>query len=1487
MASTGRFEPIAVVSSAHRFAGDTSSPSKLWEILREPVDFLSEIPPSRFNPNGFYHPNGSYHGHSNVRHAYLLNSDLAAFDAEFFGIKPVEAKAIDPQQRLLLEVVYEALESAGMPIIDLRGSNTSVYVGVMFNDYGTMLLRDYQNVPTYYATGTGQSILSNRISHFFDWHGPSVTVDTACSSSLVAVHMAVQALRSGESRIALACGTNLIIGPEGFIIESKLNMLSPEGRSRMWDQSANGYARGEGIAAVVLKTLSSALEDGDHIECIIRETGLNQDGATPGITMPNPAAQEALIRSTYARAGLDLLKSSDRPQYFEAHGTGTPAGDPAEAEAIYKAFYTSSIGDVLTDPLSLGGGHPLYVGSIKTVLGHTEGTAGVAALIKASIILQKGVVPPNLLFKQLSDRVAPFYKNLEILSTARPWPTVQGGKRRVSVNSFGFGGANAHAIVESYDNTPSNTLSLTPLFTPFIFSAYCEHSLRMILSAYKSFLDDSEATGRDTNRQDLAWTLRLHRSILPYRATFTASSLSELRAKIAAKLEDKDNSTIGIKALNSYVRPQKEAVMKILGIFTGQGAQYMRMGAELIEQSSTARNIIQKLESYLAQLPEEKHRPSWSLEAELLADSPSSRMHEASFSQPLSTALQILLVDLLWLAGVQFSAVVGHSSGEIVAAYAAGYLSARDAMWIAYYRGLHTCLAASPNGPNIKGAMIAVGSSMDDIAELCKDDIFIGRVTVAASNSSSSVTVSGDEDAISELEVVLEDEGIFHRRLKVDKAYHSAHMLPCLEPYTESMRNLCMKPQKRSGGLPSCVWYSTVNEGEPFNENIMWGIGDSYWAENLTKPVLFSQALNKALNADSYHLILEVGPHPALKAPVMQTIKEVLNEELPYHGVLARGTNAVDASSTALGFLWSYLDKSSINLEAYEQAVSNVDSRATPFRLVKHLPTYQWNHERKYWHEARSSRKMRLRSHAVHTLLGDVTPDSASHHMSWKNLLRVSEMEWLPGHAVQGQTVFPAAGYLASALEASRIVAESMKRDIRLIEIHDFEIHQAVAFEQDDAGIEVLIEMMDIKIVRDEQAVGVDILRARFTYSAALDAHAEDLVLVASGEVAIQLGRPLLSVLPVRPPVLPHMITVESERFYSALADLGYNFSGQFRSLSELRRKRGRSTCMIKTKSSEESHSISPLLIHPAELDAMLQSAILAYSYPYDEELRTLHLPTKIQKIRINPFALLDGVAKRQHLNDVMPVDASIDFGARNGIVANINLYANNLGIHQNTAIQVQGAVFIPLGGFSSEKYRRLYSKVEWIQERPDGIKAARGLWDGHSQRDAVHLIERIATFYLRKFNKEVPLDHPARTEFTTKWYLNHARHVTESAKSYGHDWWKDEWNNDTVDIILEASRPYIHLPDVEIMHLVGKQMPRVFSGETTMLEEFRIAENDVLDRYYAQGIGLKELAQWVGQSIKQIVDRHPHMNILELGKFLGHWFCIFVLIFEFYRISC
>ncbi|KAI1548365.1 Polyketide synthase module [Pyrenophora tritici-repentis] len=422
-------EPIAIVGSGCRFPGGASSASSLWKLLQTAPDLCREIPIDRFSTTGFYHPDGQRHGTTNVRHSYFLDEDIRLFDAAFFNINAHEAESIDPQQRILLETVYEALEAGGHSLERLRGSDTSVYVGTMTLDYLDTLTRDHNTIPKYFATGINRAIISNRVSYFFDWHGPSMTIDTACSSSLIAVHQGVQALRSGESRVSVACGTQMLLGYDMYIGESNLRMLSPNGRSRMWDINADGYARGEGVAAVVMKRLSDAIADGDHIECIIRETGTNQDGFSNGLTVPNSEAQAALIRQTYRKAGLDPEhNATDRPQYFEAHGTGTQAGDPKEAAAIHDVF----------------GRHmdssdaPLFVGSIKTVIGHLEGAAGLAGLLKASASVQNGFIPANLSFERLNPKIELFYRNLKVPTDLTSWPKLtEGVPRRASVNSFG------------------------------------------------------------------------------------------------------------------------------------------------------------------------------------------------------------------------------------------------------------------------------------------------------------------------------------------------------------------------------------------------------------------------------------------------------------------------------------------------------------------------------------------------------------------------------------------------------------------------------------------------------------------------------------------------------------------------------------------------------------------------------------------------------------------------------------------------------------------------------------------------------------------------------------------------------------------------------------------------------------------------------------------------------------------------------------------
>lgn len=1172
------------------------------------------------------------------------------------------------------------------------------------------------------------------------------------------------------------------------------------------------------MTAVVLKTMSNAIADGDHIECIIRGTDVNHDGATPGMTMPSVSAQKALIRRTYAKAGLDPLKSRDQPHYFEAHGTGTPAGDSVEAEAIYRAFSEDRIDP---DPRK----SPLYVGSIKTVLGHTEGSAGIAGVLKASLVVQNGHIPPNLSFNNLSQRVEPFYKGVEIPKHSAAWPDdISSEPRRASVNSFGIGGTNAHAILESYDQ-PSSFCALPEsglLFTPLIFSAGSEQSLRASLSAYDAFLTKNPKI----NIHDFAWTLRKRRSTFNYRTSLVANNVDDLQLKI------RDRSSPVVRASPKW----ESGTRKVLGIFNGQGAQYARMGAELIGKSPTARNIVDQLESYLSELPEDD-RPTWSLKAELEAGASESRVQEATMAQSLCTTVQILLVDLLRAAGITFSAVVGHSSGETAAAYAAGRITAREAIYVAFYRGIQVHSARSPNGDNVKGGMLAVGLPMTAATELCDDAKFSGRINVAASNSPSSVTISGDEDAISELKQVLDDGNIFNRRLFVDRAYHSRHMLPCFDGYVSSLQGCHFKAQGPTDG--GCTWVSSV-----YNEIVSseTGLDGEYWAQNLTRPVLFSQALATALLTDEFDFAVEVGPHPALKQPTLQTMQASLGRNFEYTGTLSRGTDAVQSMSACLGNLWSHLGSTAVHLDSYERFMRGAKDR---WHVVKGLPTYQWNHNSTYRHESRVSRQMRLRSQPAHPLLGDMCPDSAPHQMSWRNILSDSKIDWLSGHQVQGQTVFPASGYICTALAA--VVSLSNGKEMRLIEMRDFVIHHAIPLDQD---VEVLTSLVGITALR------ADLTRAKFTYSAALGAEATELTLVVSAEIDVFWGEADPTTMPPKAPTPPHLVNVDPERFYGVMDKLGLRFRDRFSSLTSIQRKHAHSSCSVKISPDEHS---SEAFIHPAELDSAFQSIFPAYGYPGNDRLSSLHLPQSCQLIRVSP-ALCQSLKTTTTLAPVATTITHEDTEG-NGFSGDINIFPEDVSY---AAIQLQQMTVTPLRPVSAADDRKLFFGTHWIKSSPDGLSVAGDSVIDQHNKDVLDVLVRVSTFYLRRIDHSIPSDHPLRSESQHSNYLRYARHITQLVENGEHKWARTSWLGDTLESIMEASTPFIDRSDVRLMHLVGREMPRAINGECDMLEVLR--GSNLLDDYYENEFGLRQLSSWIGRAASSIVDIHSHMKILEIG---------------------
>ncbi|KGO44322.1 Acyl transferase/acyl hydrolase/lysophospholipase [Penicillium expansum] len=1423
-------EPIAIVGSACRFPGDATTPSKLWDLLKAPRDVLSEIPESRFSTKAFYHPDGLHHGTTNVRHSYLLSDDHRLFDVQFFGTKPVEANSIDPQQRLLLETVYEGIETSGIPMENLQGSNTGVYVGLMTNDYADMLGRDVQNFPTYFASGTARSILSNRVSYFFDWRGPSMTIDTACSSSLIALHQAVQSLRSGETDVAVAAGTNLLLGPEQYIAESKLKMLSPTGRSRMWDKRADGYARGDGIAAVILKPLSAALANGDHIECIVRETGANQDGRTKGITMPNPVAQADLIRTTYARAGLDLSKPTDRPQYFEAHGTGTPAGDPVEAEAISTAFF----GEAAKYHRDGDQEDPLYVGSIKTVIGHTEGTAGLAAVLKASLALQHAVIPPNLLLNELSSTVLPFYSDLEILQVAKEWPELpKNTPRRASVNSFGFGGANAHAILEAFDarllTRGRNTADGSSVaVSPFNFSASSEKSLLANIAAYAAYLRNH----LDVKPRDLSWTLNCRRSTLPVRLSVTASSPQELAAKL-------DEAVVS-SAITPSTQTGSIREPKLLGVFTGQGAQWAGMGAELLKSSPMFSDCIARLDRSLQELPTE-HRPVWLLREELGKDKSSSRIGEAAFSQPLCTAIQVALVQLIRAANVKLTAVVGHSSGEIAAAYAAEYLNEEDAIRIAYYRGWSLQYATDQEGQ--KGAMMATGTSFEDAKELCEMPSLENRICVAASNSSASITLSGDADAIDEAREILEDEKKFARLLKVDKAYHSHHMLSCAGPYITAVRKCGVAIQRPPSG--SATWISSVY-GDNI-DNVKDNLADTYWSNNMVKPVLFSQAVTYAVGAAGpFDMALEIGPHPALKGPAMQTIQEVSGQTLPYTGTLSRGKNDSEALSSALGALWIALGESVVDFAGFEMKA--MQQQNLP-QLIKGLPSYSWDHDRVYWHESRLSAAIRTEKEPFHSLLGVKCPDGTENELRWRNYLHPREVSWLAHHQVQGQMVFPAAGYISAAVES--VIQKYGLGSVQLIDFHDVVIGQALVLEE-NGGVETIFRL-------SIDQVQANCVSASFSCHSDSNKGSSNMSLHASATLQIILGEPTHDILPPQAQPQGSFLDLEADRFYNSVSDLGFGYTGPFQALSNLRRKMDEASGHIGVP--EDSGIERPLIIHPASLDGAIQSIMLAYSFPGDGRLRTLYLPTRIDRLRLNPTACVTLAPPGVDLRFYSAVTEA-RFAELSG---DVDIFSAD-GRH--TLVQLEGLHTTPLSPLTSKNDVPFFTEVVWDVDRPTGRQPDKVEEMLPQDRSLGMDLERVAHFYFKKLENSLQHSDRANATWNHTHFLSYVKHCTTSVANEEHKFAKPEWANDTIDDVAPILDRHSESIDIKVLSAVGKSLSAIIRGDTNLLEI--LMHDNMLAEFYSKTLGIDTYLDAVAQAARQISHRYPHVNVLEIGAGAG-----------------
>lgn len=1151
--------------------------------------------------------------------------------------------------------------------------------------------------------------------------------------------------------------------------------------------------------------------------------------------MPSSTAQANLIRQTYQRAGLDVQK--DRCQYFEAHGTGTKAGDPQEAGAIYKAFFSDSQVEDANDKL--------YVGSIKTVIGHTEGTAGLAGLLRAGLAVKHGVIPPNMLLEELNPDVLPYYGRLEILKSAQAWPELPAGvPRRASVNSFGFGGANAHAIIEAYEpEKVENALSRSSnVSVPFMFSSNSEKTL---ITQLETFLAHIETLDEDsTNLRDLAWTLS-RRSAFSLRASYSASSLQDLRTKLSDAIDAKKNDGSPIGERPSHKTHQ------ILGIFTGQGAQWPRMGYMLVESSPFAASILRKLDSSLQELPEQD-RPAWTLEEELSKSADDSHVMEGAYSQPLCAAVQVILIELLKEAGITFDVVVGHSSGEIGAAYAAGFLTARDAVRIAYYRGLFGKLAGGAKGAS--GSMLAVGTSMEDATELCELATMkkYGRFNVAASNSSSSVTMSGDQAAIERAKFIFEDESKFVRALKVDTAYHSHHMEPCSEPYMDAMARVGIEIQEPN---PSCRWYSSVLGGDLVTSDMKEKLAGSYWKDNLLQPVLFSQALESALKTNGAPAIaLEVGPHPALKGPASMVIEETLGTSVPYLGVLARNSDDIGVFSGAIGSLWANVGALNVDFARLDAAFVQ-DSLDKP-QFLRSVPGYTWEHNQVFWTESRLSKAMRLRQDEHHELLG-VRIDSGENERRWRNFLKPNEIPWVRGHQIQGQTVFPGAGFASMAIEATKAFVSDAGAEIELIEVEDLTIRRGLGFVDEITGAEVTITLSNIQ--RDETA---NIIHCDFVCGACPSKDAAPTT-ISTARITIRLGCGSPETLPPREPAseAEKMTDVDADIFYSSLSKQGYNYADMFKSITTLSRRKLTSSGVIHT-TAEEGYK-SDLIVHPAPLDVAFQGMFGAIGAPGDGQLWTLMVPTVIKSIKVNPFMC----------SQTACLETDLSFDARAQVDKSTNKVAGDIDVYDingNAMLQIEGLYVTPLTQAGASDDAQKFTQTVYAPEKPDAARQYTEFWKSDLKTwDKGCFVERVCFHYMKLLHDAIPIEEREELAWHPKKYITWATSVVESVKAGTHPIVKQEWLDDSLESLDEDIKAFtLQYDDFQLVKMLGDNLIAFVKGEVSLLELFR--DSDVLDQVYKRTYGVPEYNIYIGDLVKQLSHKHQQMEILEIGAGTG-----------------
>nr|KMM71000.1 lovastatin nonaketide synthase [Coccidioides posadasii RMSCC 3488] len=1410
-------EPIAIIGLSCKFAGDATSPAKLWTLLEEGRSAWSEIPSSRFNPKGAYHPSREKLSTSHIRGGHFLEEDLALFDAAFFNFSAETASTLDPQFRLQLESVYEALEN---------GSNTSVFAGTFFHDYRDALIRDEDNLPRSFITGIGSAMASNRISHFFDLRGASMTIDTGCSTTLVALHQAVENLRSRGSEMSIVGGANVLLNPDNFKALGSFGFLSPDGKCFAFDERANGYGRGEGVATIVIKRLEDALAAGDPIRAIIRESVLNQDGKTESLTSPSQAAQEALMRGCYAKAGLEPLQT----QYFEAHGTGTATGDPIEAGAIASVFQSHRRREE----------EALRIGSVKTNIGHTEATSGLASVIKVVLAMEKGVLPPSINFEKPNPQLALDDWRLKVVTELEKWPVAPGQKMRASVNNFGYGGSNAHIIMEDANGCSQNRSvngnvngevngntngvgahaagTAGDKYKLLLVSAKDEHAHENMVARLADFLRQKEQHGpqdTETLLQSLAYTLGQRRTMFPWVAAYPVPITQGLDG-VAKILE------------TPKFRPSRPSQRPRIGmVFTGQGAQWYAMGRELITTYPVFKASLEEADGFLRDLGAD-----WSLMEELGRDAKTSKVNQTAFSIPICAAVQISLVRLLETWGVTPSAVTSHSSGEIAAAYTVGAISLRLAMGIAYYRS-RLAAEMTLDGP-IKGGMLAVGLGHGDVEKYLERLTCDARAVVACINSPSSTTVAGDIAAIEELETLLKAEGLFARRLRVDTAYHSHHMEPVAEDYRQALRKM-PKEEPKTKCLGPIAFASPVTG---YRMTSTGAIADpEHWVGSLMQPVQFVDAFIEMVHGDlsadaasqSVDIIVEIGPHTALGGPIQEilTLEDFEGIRLPYYGSLVRHAHAVECLQT----LASNLLREGYPLDI--EAVNFPQGRSQDVRVLTDLPSYPWNHQTRHWLEPRFNLGLRQRDHRPHELLGSLVPGTNPEAPVWRHILRATESPWVQDHVIQSKMLYPGCGFICLAIEAATqqlaIAEEQEGREISGYRIRDMSVQQALVIPDTAEGIEIQTALRPVS----DKAVGLRGWKEFEVLSITPEnrwmRHAQGLVMVEFDNV--QNGVSSLD------QEIQHARLIDAIDMWSTLESLGIKYGLTFRNISDIRqsKKELRSTSTITVPDTSVPNDLPRNhIIHPATLDAVAQAAFTALPGAafHQESPRVFQSIERLWvSSKINREA---GQAFQCH--------TKLDYADVQGIRAGVVLVDQDRPV-----VEVHGLQLRSLGGSGTQSVQGgLCARVAWERDLGLNLHSGVALHTGEDEN-----LRRLSLYFMEDALADIsPL---------------------EADKLQGHyrafyAWMKDKLQFATPDAIrpdraLLTQRVAEASPRGEMLCRVGpclaailrsQRAPQDLMDEGGLLEKWSSNHDDGV----SQGAAL----------LRQIVHKQPRARVLEIG---------------------